>query len=198
MIASVRPSDAPPDALTAFHPAIAAWFRAQLGEPTPVQERAWEAIRGGTHTLIAAPTGSGKTLAAFLTILNDLVIRGCAGELARETTVLYVSPLKALSNDVEKNLNRPLKAIQDALFQSELRQVDIRVAVRTGDTPPGERAAMVKANPHILITTPESLFLLLTSQRGRDMLKRVRTVIIDEIHALVGEKRGAHLALSLE
>jgi len=194
MIATVRP----PDALAAFHPAIAAWFRERLGEPTPVQERAWEAIRGGMHTLIAAPTGSGKTLAAFLTILNDLVTQGCAGELERATTVLYVSPLKALSNDVEKNLNRPLKEIQEALFQSELREVDIRVAVRTGDTSAGERAAMVKANPHILITTPESLFLLLTSQRGRDMLKRIRTVIIDEIHALVGEKRGAHLALSLE
>ncbi|MDB5102870.1 MAG: box helicase domain protein [Fibrobacteres bacterium] len=186
------------DPLSLFHPLIATWFRDTLGDPTPVQERAWEAIRRGTHTLIAAPTGSGKTLAAFLTILNDLVIRSCDGELAQETSVLYVSPLKALSNDVEKNLNRPLREIQDAFFNSELRKVDVRVAVRTGDTPPGERAAMVKHNPHILITTPESLFLLLTSKGGRDMLKRVRTVIVDEIHALVGEKRGAHLALSLE
>jgi ATP-dependent Lhr-like helicase len=186
------------DPLAAFHPAVSAWFRDKLGEPTPVQERAWETIRGGTHTLIAAPTGSGKTLAAFLTILNDFVEQACRGDLAQTTTVLYVSPLKALSNDVEKNLNRPLREIQDALFASELRKVDIRVAVRTGDTPAAERAAMIKTNPHILITTPESLFLLLTSKRGRDMLKRVRTVIVDEIHALVGEKRGAHLALSLE
>jgi ATP-dependent Lhr-like helicase len=186
------------DPLSGLHPAVAAWFKDKLGAPTPVQERAWEAIRGGTHTLIAAPTGSGKTLAAFLTILNGLIERSCEGELAAETTVLYVSPLKALSNDVEKNLNRPLREIRDALFQSELRKVDIRVAVRTGDTPAGERAAMLKANPHILITTPESLFLLLTGKRGRDMLKRVRTVIVDEIHAMVGEKRGAHLALSLE
>jgi ATP-dependent Lhr-like helicase len=187
-----------PDPLAAFHPSVATWFRDRLGEPTEVQERAWEAIRGGTHTLIAAPTGSGKTLAAFLTILNDLIVKSCAGALARATTVLYVSPLKALSNDVEKNLNRPLKDIQDALFQSELREVDIQVAVRTGDTSAGERAAMIKSHPHILITTPESLFLLLTSKRGRDMLKSVRTVILDEIHALVAEKRGAHLALSLE
>ncbi|HKP95414.1 MAG TPA: DEAD/DEAH box helicase [Fibrobacteria bacterium] len=186
------------DPLAAFHPAVAGWFRDKLGDPTPVQERAWEAIRRGTHTLIAAPTGSGKTLAAFLTILNDLVERSCRGDLARETTVLYVSPLKALSNDVEKNLNRPLREIQDGIFDSELRKVDIRVAVRTGDTPAAERAAMIKSNPHILITTPESLFLLLTGKRGREMLKRVRTVIVDEIHALVGEKRGAHLALSLE
>ena len=188
----------PPDPLADFHPAISAWFRDKLGEPTPVQERAWDAIRGGTHTLIAAPTGSGKTLAAFLTILNHLVEQSCRGDLPQATTVLYVSPLKALSNDVEKNLNRPLREIQDAIFDSELRKVDIRVAVRTGDTPPSERAAMIKHNPHILITTPESLFLLLTSKRGRDMLKNVRTVIVDEIHALVGEKRGAHLALSLE
>ncbi|MDB5051591.1 MAG: ATP-dependent helicase, partial [Fibrobacteres bacterium] len=194
MIQSVRTSDP----LSAFHPAIGAWFKDKLGDPTPVQERAWEAIRRGTHTLIAAPTGSGKTLAAFLTILNDLVEKSCQEGLAQETTILYVSPLKALSNDVEKNLNRPLREIQDAIFNSELRKVDIRVAVRTGDTPPGERAAMIKNNPHILITTPESLFLLLTSKGGREMLKRVRTVIVDEIHALVGEKRGAHLALSLE
>ncbi len=194
MIQAVRSADP----FAKFHPAIAAWFQDNLGAPTPVQERAWEAIRGGTHTLIAAPTGSGKTLAAFLTILNDLVEKSRRDDLERATTVLYVSPLKALSNDVEKNLNRPLREIQDRIFDSELRKVDIRVAVRTGDTPPAERAAMIKANPHILITTPESLFLLLTSKRGRDMLKHVRTVIVDEIHALVGEKRGAHLALSLE
>jgi ATP-dependent Lhr-like helicase len=137
MIATVRPLDP----LAAFHPAVSAWFREKLGEPTPVQERAWEAIRKGAHTLIAAPTGSGKTLAAFLTILNDLIAKACAGELERKTTILYVSPLKALSNDVEKNLSRPLKDIQDALFQSELKQVDIQVAVRTGDTPAGAGAA---------------------------------------------------------
>ncbi|MDQ3000235.1 MAG: DEAD/DEAH box helicase [Fibrobacterota bacterium] len=194
MIQSVRA----PTSLSAFHPVIASWFKDTLGDPTPVQEQAWEAIRGGTHTLIAAPTGSGKTLAAFLTILNDLVLKSCAGDLPRETTVLYVSPLKALSNDVEKNLNRPLREIQYIIFDTELRKVDIHVAVRTGDTPAAERVAMIKHNPHILITTPESLFLLLTSKNGREMLKRIRTVIVDEIHALVGEKRGAHLALSLE
>src|SRR3954467_2333790 len=117
-----------PPPLQGFHPAIAAWFSRNLGDPTPVQVRAWEAIRGGTHTLIAAPTGSGKTLAAFLTILNDLVEKSCRGDLAQETTVLYISPLKALSNDVEKNLNRPLREIQDGIFDSELRKVDIRVA----------------------------------------------------------------------
>src|SRR3954471_16924490 len=139
MIQAVRNADP----LASFHPAVAGWFKDKLGDPTPVQERAWEAIRGGTHTLIAAPTGSGKTLAAFLTILNDLVEKSCRGDLAQETTVLYVSPLKALSNDVEKNLNRPLREIQDDLFNSELRKVDIRVAVRTGDTPAAERAAML-------------------------------------------------------
>src|SRR5690606_39621406 len=114
--------------LEGFHPAVSAWFRQTLGDPTPVQERAWEAIRGGTHTLIAAPTGSGKALAAFLTILTDLVERSCRDGLAPETAVLYISPLKALSNDVEKNLNRPLREIQDAIFDSALRKVDIRVA----------------------------------------------------------------------
>ena len=186
------------DPLNGFHPILAAWFRRSLGEPTPVQAQAWKAIREGGHTLIAAPTGSGKTLAAFFTILNDLVARDCEGDLPPETTVLYVSPLKALSNDVEKNLSRPLREIADDIFQAHLRKVNIKVAVRTGDTPASERAAMVKANPHILITTPESLYLLLTSRRGREMLGRVRTVIIDEIHALVGEKRGSHLSLSLE
>jgi ATP-dependent helicase Lhr and Lhr-like helicase len=187
-----------PSALIHFHPIIATWFKNTLGEPTFVQEQAWAAIRKGTHTLIAAPTGSGKTLAAFLTILNDLVLKSLNHDLPPHTTVLYISPLKALSNDVEKNLNRPLQEIQDQIFQSDLKKINIRVAVRTGDTPPGERAAMIKTNPHILITTPESLFLLLTSRRGRDMLRKVKTVIVDEIHAMVGEKRGAHLALSLE
>ncbi len=186
------------DALTPFHPALASWFRRALGEPTPVQIQAWSAIRAGAHTLIAAPTGSGKTLAAFFTILNDLIQLAWNDKLARETSVLYISPLKALSNDIEKNLNQPLKDIQDEIFASHLKKIAVKVAVRTGDTPASERAAMIKSNPHILITTPESLFLLLTSRRGRDMLRRVKTVIVDEIHALVGEKRGAHLALSLE
>ncbi len=190
--------DSPKDVLGRFHPVVGAWFRRVLGEPTAVQARAWDAIDQGKHTLIAAPTGSGKTLAAFLTILNNLIVRAWDGTLERKTTVLYISPLKALSNDVEKNLNRPLREIQDEIFQTHLRKVEIEVAVRTGDTPASERAAMLKANPHILITTPESLFLLLTAKRGRDMLRHVRTVIVDEIHALVGEKRGAHLALSLE
>jgi ATP-dependent Lhr-like helicase len=194
----MTPADSLSSSLAGFHPSIASWFERNLGEPTPVQARAWEAIRGGSHTLIAAPTGSGKTLAAFLTILNDLLVKGWEGNLPAETHVVYVSPLKALSNDVEKNLSRPLREIQDEIFQTHLRKIDVRTAVRTGDTPAAERAAMIKSPPHILITTPESLFLLLTSRKGREILKTTRKVIVDEIHALVAEKRGAHLALSLE
>jgi ATP-dependent helicase Lhr and Lhr-like helicase len=178
--------------LGAFHPAIQRWFRERLGEPTRVQERAWPAIRTGAHTLIAAPTGSGKTLAAFLTAIDALFARGT--ELRDETRVLYVSPLKALGNDVQKNLLRPL---------GELRELDpglpeVRVLVRSGDTPQSERAAMSKRPPHILVTTPESLYILLTSEGGRALLSTVRTAILDEIHALIGDKRGSHLALSLE
>ncbi|HET9226253.1 MAG TPA: DEAD/DEAH box helicase, partial [Thermoanaerobaculia bacterium] len=152
----------------------------------------------GRHTLIAAPTGSGKTLAAFLAAIDDLVRRGLAGELGDETLVVYVSPLKALSNDVEKNLEEPLAGIRAELVNLGLPDVEIRTAVRTGDTPLNERAAMNRRPPHILVTTPESLYILLTSQSGRRMLETARTVILDEIHAVADDKRGSHLSLSLE
>jgi len=184
--------------VTAFHPAVARWFRAAFREPTLAQVAAWPEIRNGRHTLIAAPTGSGKTLAAFLAAMDDLVRHGVAGQLSSETRVLYVSPLKALSNDIERNLQWPLAGIREQLKNMGEPDVDIRVAVRTGDTLPGERAAMKKQPPHILVTTPESLYLLLSSKSGRAMLETVRSVIVDEIHAIVGSKRGSHLALSLE
>ncbi len=177
-----------------FHPAVESWFSARLGEPTPPQRDGWPAIQSGAHTLIAAPTGSGKTLAAFLSAIDSLVRQGHGRSLADETSVLYVSPLRALSNDVRKNLEGPLAEIRAA----DPSVPEIRVLVRTGDTPASERAAMVRRPPHILVTTPESLYLLLTSESGRRILASVRTVIVDEIHALVRDKRGSHLALSLE
>jgi ATP-dependent Lhr-like helicase len=181
-----------------FHPAVRNWFAAAFAGPTAAQAQAWPAIRSGQHTLIAAPTGSGKTLAAFLATIDDLVRRGLDRGLPDATQVLYVSPLRALSNDIEKNLRAPLCGIADALNALGLPSVDIRVMVRTGDTTATERARMRRAPPHVLVTTPESLYILLTSDSGRDMLHAVRTVIIDEIHALAGNKRGSHLALSLE
>jgi ATP-dependent Lhr-like helicase len=181
-----------------FHPAVTRWFGRAFGEPTPVQRLAWPAALSGRHTLIAAPTGSGKTLAAFLAAIDALVREGLERGLADETHVLYVSPLKALSNDIQKNLEQPLAGIRDALLETGQPDVPIRAWVRTGDTPAGERERMRRTPPHILVTTPESLFILLTSESGRAMLSTVRTVIVDEIHALAGNKRGAHLALSLE
>ncbi|MBN8281008.1 MAG: DEAD/DEAH box helicase, partial [Gammaproteobacteria bacterium] len=182
---------------TEFHPAVAGWFGARFGAPTPVQARAWPAIQAGRHTLLAAPTGSGKTLAAFLAAIDALVKEGtAAGGLPDETRVLYISPLKALSNDIRKNLDEPLAGIRERL--SVFDHAEIRTAVRTGDTPQVERARMRRTPPHILVTTPESLFILLTSASGREMLATVRTVIVDELHALADTKRGAHLALSLE
>ena len=181
-----------------FHPAVSAWFEGRFPGPTEAQARAWPSIQAGRHTLIAAPTGSGKTLAAFLAALDDLVRRGERDELTDETHVLYVSPLKALSNDVEKNLREPLAGIGAELAARGRPEIDIRVLVRTGDTPARQREAMVRRPPHIVVTTPESLYILLTSERGRRMLRTVRTVIVDEIHAVVGTKRGSHLALSLE
>jgi ATP-dependent Lhr-like helicase len=183
---------------TAFHPAVARWFQATFNAPTAPQAEAWPAIRAGRHTLIAAPTGSGKTLAAFLAAIDALVRDGMTGRLEDETRVVYVSPLKALSNDIERNLQWPLEGIRAQLQELNLADVNIRVQVRTGDTTPGERAAMIKRPPHILVTTPESLYLLLTSESGRRMLATARTVIVDEIHAVAGSKRGSHLALSLE
>ena len=186
-------------ALQTFHPATARWFAEKLGAPTPPQQDAWPAIMAGRHTLIAAPTGSGKTLAAFYVEIDRLVKEGLAqGSLAPVTSVLYISPLKALGNDIQRNLNVPLDGIAEELHRQNLPPVDIRVAVRTGDTTPQERQRMLKRAPHILVTTPESLYLLLTSKGGRQLLSGVRTVIIDEIHALLGGKRGSHLSLSLE
>jgi ATP-dependent Lhr-like helicase len=181
-----------------FHPAVAAWFRGAFPAPTPAQLRAWPAIRSGRHALIAAPTGSGKTLAAFLAAIDELVRDGVAGNLADETRIVYVSPLKALSNDVRINLDAPLAGIRDKLFELGLPDVEIRASVRTGDTPQSERDAMKRRPPHIVVTTPESLYILLGSESGRTMLASTRSVIVDEIHALAPSKRGAHLALSLE
>ena len=181
-----------------FHPAVSSWFQRNFEAATGVQERAWPAIAAGTHTLITAPTGSGKTLAAFLSVIDDLVRQSLEAELRDETQVLYVSPLKALSNDIHKNLQLPLAGIRDELLESGQPDAPIRAAVRTGDTPQSERARMRKRPPHILVTTPESLYILLTSESGRTMLGSVKTVIVDEIHAVAGNKRGAHLALSLE
>src|SRR5688572_451324 len=184
--------------LPGFHPLVQHWFRTELGEPTPAQQRGWESIRAGRHTLIAAPTGSGKTLAAFLTALDELLREGLKGELPDEVRVLYVSPLKALSADIHKNLAEPRRGIRRLAEGAGLEAPRITAAVRTGDTSQSERAAMLRTPPHILVTTPESLYLLLTSDRSRAMLRTVRTVIIDEIHAVIGTRRGAHLALSLE
>ena len=184
--------------LEQFHPATAAWFRKAFADPTGAQQAAWPAIRAGRHTLIAAPTGSGKTLAAFLSAIDDLVREGLTRCLENECRVLYVSPLKALSNDVQKNLQAPLEGIRNELFLSGLPDVEVRAWVRTGDTPQSERERMRREPPHIVVTTPESLYILLTSDSGRKLLSTVRTVIVDEIHALAGNKRGAHLALSLE
>ncbi len=184
--------------LEIFHPAVARWFGKSFPAATPPQEQAWPAIKAQQNTLIAAPTGSGKTLAAFLAAIDDLVRLGVAGELDDTTHVVYVSPLKALSNDIQHNLQIPLAGIQQELRELGLPEVNIRTFVRTGDTPAGERTAMVKRPPHIVVTTPESLYILLTSDGGRRMLQTTRTIIVDEIHAVVGDKRGSHLALSIE
>ncbi|MGH8042661.1 MAG: DEAD/DEAH box helicase, partial [Rudaea sp.] len=184
--------------LECFHPAVAAWFRSAFAAPTPAQARAWPAIASGRHVLIAAPTGSGKTLAAFLAAIDALVRDGVDGNLADATRIVYVSPLKALSNDVRINLEAPLAGIRDKLLELGLPDVEIRSSVRTGDTPQAERNAMRRRPPHIVVTTPESLYILLGSESGRAMLASTRTVIVDEIHALAPNKRGAHLALSLE
>jgi len=180
-----------------FHPAVKSWFDDQFPAATPVQEAAWAEIRNQCDVLIAAPTGSGKTLAAFLCAINDLVVQSRAGTLSDGVQVLYISPLKALSNDIEKNLRLPLAGIDTWLEQETEPPSGIRAVVRTGDTTPGEREQMRRHPPHILVTTPESLYLLLTSVSGRAMLSTVRDVIVDEIHAVAASKRGSHLALSL-
>ena len=184
--------------LEIFHPAVARWFARSFPAPTVSQTQAWPEIKKHRHTLIAAPTGSGKTLAAFLSAIDDLVRLGVEGKLDDSTHVIYVSPLKALSNDVQRNLQVPLEGIQAELKALGLPEVNIRTLVRTGDTPASERTAMTKRPPHVVVTTPESLYILLTSEGGRRMLETARTLIVDEIHAVVGDKRGSHLALSIE
>ncbi len=187
------------DPLGSFHPAVAGWFSRSFPAPTPAQAAAWPLIRAGRSTLVAAPTGSGKTLTAFLAAIDGLVQQGLAEDgLADATRVLYVSPLKALSNDIHINLEEPLVGITAELGRLGLPALEIRTAVRTGDTPQAERNAMRKRVPHILVTTPESLYVLLGSASGREMLADVQSVIVDEIHAIAGNKRGSHLALSLE
>ncbi|NNC63932.1 MAG: DEAD/DEAH box helicase, partial [Gammaproteobacteria bacterium] len=180
-----------------FHPAVSAWFGQQFDAPTDVQREAWSAIAAGSNTLISAPTGSGKTLAAFLAVIDGLVTESVESGLTDETRVLYISPLKALSNDIQKNLQQPLAGIRDELLETGCPDAPIRAWLRTGDTPQSERARMRNRPPHILMTTPESLYILLTSVSGREMLRTVGTVIVDEIHAVAVNKRGAHLALSL-
>ena len=184
--------------LTPFHPVLQRWFSESIGTPTTVQLRGWEAIREGRHTLIAAPTGSGKTLAAFLTALDDLYVEGSKAPLPDEVRIVYVSPLKALSADIHKNLAEPRRGIKRIAEEMGLEAPRVTAAVRTGDTTASERAAMLRKPPHILVTTPESLYLLLTAGRSRAMLRTARTVIVDEIHAVIGTRRGAHLAITLE
>lgn len=185
-------------ALDSFHPAVATWFKGAFDGPTEIQTQAWPAIKNREDTLISAPTGSGKTLAAFLSAIDDQVQDSLQGNLPEKTRIVYVSPLKALSNDIENNLRAPLKGIEEELKKTGLPEAGIRVQVRTGDTPSSVRARMTKTPPHILVTTPESLYLILTSKNGREMLTEVDTLIVDEIHALVGSKRGSHFALSAE
>ena len=180
-----------------FHPLIAEWFRGRFARPTAPQLEAWPQIRAGRDVLVSAPTGSGKTLAAFLICLDRLVTAGMDRPLDDRISVVYVSPLKALSNDIGKNLETPLAEIESLATARGLPAPAVRTAVRTGDTPAWERERMVRRPPHILVTTPESLFILMTAERSRAALRRTSTVIVDEIHALVDDKRGSHLVLTL-
>src|SRR6516162_7518988 len=180
------------------HPLVRDWFVRRFLTPTEPQVQGWPRILAGETTLISAPTGSGKTLAAFLVCIDKLLRDAIAGTLTPTTQVVYVSPLKALSNDVQKNLDQPLREIQQLALERGYLSTEIRTAVRTGDTLAKERAAILRNPPHILVTTPESLYIMLTAGKSREHLRRVHTVIVDEIHAVADDKRGAHLALSLE
>ncbi len=191
-------SSAIPATLAWAHPVVQEWFVSKFGTPTEPQEHGWPSILAGDATLISAPTGSGKTLAAFLVCIDKLLRQAISGQLAPCTQVVYISPLKALSNDVQKNLNGPLAEIQKLAVERGYLCPEIRTGVRTGDTPIRDRAAMLRNPPHILVTTPESLYILLTAGKSREQLRHVTTVIVDEIHAIADDKRGAHLALSLE
>src|ERR1700753_1861983 len=186
------------EALAWAHPVVREWFTTKFGTPTSPQELGWPPILAARTTLISAPTGSGKTLAAFLICIDKLIRQAIDGSLPATIAVVYVSPLKALSNDVQKNLESPLREIQELAMERGYLCSPIRTAVRTGDTLPAERRAMLKNPPHILVTTPESLYILLTSEKSRNNLRAVETVIVDEIHAVADDKRGAHLALTLE
>src|SRR5215469_4810501 len=192
------PSSEIPTTLDWAHPLVQDWFVRRFLTPTEPQEQGWPHILAGRTTLISAPTGSGKTLAAFLACIDRLVRKALAGDLADRTEVLYVSPLKALGNDIQKNLEGPLGEILQMAGERGLLMPEIRTAVRTGDTLMHERRAMLKRPPHILVTTPESLYILLTAEKSRAILRDVETVIVDEIHAVADDKRGAHLAISLE
>ena len=177
---------------------VRSWFERRFGPATEPQARGWPAIASGEDTLIAAPTGSGKTLAAFLVVIDTLVRRALEGRIEDALEAVYVSPLRALSHDIQGNLETPLREIREEAERLGTPLPEIRVAVRTGDTPAGERQAMLRRAPHILVTTPESLYLLLTGERSRQLLASARTLIVDEIHALARDKRGSHLALTLE
>ncbi|HLY64379.1 MAG TPA: DEAD/DEAH box helicase, partial [Chloroflexota bacterium] len=181
--------------LSAFHPAVQRWFPSAFAAPTAAQTQGWEEIAAGRHTLIEAPTGSGKTLAAFLWCLNDLL---CRPPSEPGVQVLYISPLKALNNDIQRNLEIPLEGIRQAAVELGLTSPELTVGVRTGDTPPALRQRQVRRPPELLITTPESLYLLLTARKSQDMFRGLRYVILDEIHAVASTKRGVHLALTLE
>src|SRR5215469_11981234 len=186
------------DSLAWAHPLVQEWFVRKFGTPTEPQEQGWPHILAGRTTLISAPTGSGKTLAAFLICIDGLVRKALSGNLVDRTEILYVSPLKALGNDIQKNLEAPLGEILALAGEKGLLMPPIRTAVRTGDTLMHERQQMLRRPPHILVTTPESLYILLTAERSRAILRNVKTVIVDEIHAVADDKRGAHLTLSLE
>ena len=196
--ANVPESLTVPESLAWAHPVLQEWFVRKFGTPTEPQEQGWPHILAGRTTLISAPTGSGKTLAAFLTCIDELVRKAVAGNLLDRTEILYVSPLKALGNDIQKNLEGPLAEITALAGEKGLLMPPIRVAVRTGDTLTHERQQMLKRPPHILVTTPESLYILLTAEKSRAILRDVKTVIVDEIHAVADDKRGSHLSLSLE